>query len=223
MLYRLYHLARAIPGVGAMINALLRRSRNLFWKYRPAPPATSAHQHKFCSFVKSHIDDQAFVLVEVGVGDGRILRELAAIYPQGKFIGVDIRKAAVAAGKAYLEQHGISNVQLICDTCLDDALPWECDYMISQASLIYLNRHEIERFLQKRLPKVRKKVLLREVVSVTGATEVAHFFAHPLADIARRSSGLFEVSSVTLLDYEPWKRKNRWSGADIVMTRVRPV
>jgi cyclopropane fatty-acyl-phospholipid synthase-like methyltransferase len=225
MLYRLYQLARAIPGVGAVFNALLRRSRSFFWKYRPTPSKSEGgapfHQKLFSAFIESHIDDDAFVLVEVGSGNGSLLRELATRYPQGKFIGVDIRKAAVAAGNAYLAEHGIENVHLICASCLDDALPWECDYLVSQASLIYLDRQEIELFLRKRLYKTRKKALLREIISVTGKTEVTHFFAHPLQDIARHSDNAFDVS-VSLSDYEPLKRANHWSGADIVITRKQP-
>ena len=125
----------------------------------------------------------------------------------------------MAAGEAELQKQGIGNVRLVCASCLNDTLDWNCDYLVSRTALIYLNHREMEAFLQKRLPLVRRKMLLEEIVSLTGRTESSHFFAHPLGIMAQAvGEGRF-VPFQTLLDYPPWKRAGFWSGATIVVAR----
>ena len=76
------------------------------------------------------------------------------------------------------------------------------------------------RVLRKRLPQVRRALLLQEIMSLTGKTEVSHFFANPLMDLALDAGGGQFSASVRLLDYAPWKQDSRWSGADITVRRM---
>jgi hypothetical protein len=220
MLYRTYRAAKRIPGIGRLANSLLRVTRNFFWSRRPASsPAGASLPEDYIAFVKTGISGEGFTLVEVGAGDGRVLTQLAALYPAARFIGVDIQKAAVAEGNRYIAEQGIANVTLFCASCLEDASPWDCDYLISRTALIYLNRQEMDVFLAKRLPQVRRKLLLQEIVSLTGKTEVSHFFAHPLGEMAERAGKSAFTASTRLVAYGPWKRENQWSGADVTIKR----
>lgn len=220
MLHRLYRAIKQIPILGPPVNGVLRLGRRVFWSLRPAAKADSPLPEAYLAFLKAHLDAGPFVLVEVGAGDGRILRELARRYPTSRFVGVDIQKAAVAGGKRLLAKEGITNVDLVCSSCLEDAIDWNCDYIVSRTALIYLNRSEIEMFLDKRLPQVQRAVLLQEITSTTGKTEVSHFFANPLAELARHIGGEAFSVSTHILDYGPWRQTGRWSGAEIVIRRV---
>lgn len=218
MLYRLYRAVRQIPFADAAVNGLLRRQRNLFWSLRPASVGHSVSSD-YLAFVESRIDGSSFTLIEVGAGDGRILGELAKRYPQSRLIGVDIQKAAIAEGKRRLAEEGLTNVKLVCSSCLNEEIDWECDYLISRTALIYLNRQEIELFLRKRLPKLGRAMLLHEIISLTGKAEVSHFFANPLGELVKDAgNGEFTVST-RLLDYPPWKNKDLWSGAELTIRR----
>lgn len=221
MLYRLYRVARRIPGVAALVNAMLRVARNLFWSLRPARPTSAAAPlpEDYIAFVEAGITEENFTLIEVGAGDGRVLRRLAARYPASRFLGVDIQKAAVAEGNRINAEQGIGNVTLVCASCLDDTIAWDCDYLISRAALIYLNRQEMDLFLVRRIPQVRNKLLLQEIVSLTGKTEVSHFFAHPLGAMAETASGDV-VAETAPVPYAPWKGEG-WSGADVTVQRRR--
>jgi len=109
-------------------------------------------------------------------------------------------------------------VQLVCGSCLDDGISLNCDYLISRAALIYLNRDEIRTFLRKRLPQIGKGGILQEVVSTTGRTERSHFYAHPLAELIKEiAPGQFTLTQ-DVLDYGPWKSE-KWTGVNLILMR----
>jgi len=222
MFYQLYRAAKRIPGIGALADMVLRTTRNIFWSLRPAPSTSLVVlPEDYIAFVESHILDDVFTLVEVGAGDGRVLRQLAARFPAAHFIGVDIQRAAVAEGSRHIAEYGIDNVELVCASCLEDTLSWSCDYLISRTALIYLNRREIELFLRKRLPEVRQALLLQEVVSLNTDTHASHFFAHPLGTLAEAAGQGAFTASTRLVDYGPWRRGNCWSGAEVIIRRIK--
>lgn len=218
----IHGIYRSMKRISVLKNALdwmLRNSRNYFWSLRPAP-APAQLPEDFVDFIKSGLGEEPFTLVEVGCGDGRVLRHLAQQFPRSRFVGVDIQKAAVAHGTSLAASEGLSNVALHCATCLDDTVPWDCDYLISRTALIYLNSEETRTFLNARLPHVRRKLLLQEIISQTGKEERSHFFAQPLpALIAAEAPDQFTVTA-TLLDYAPWKQDPAWSGANLIATRT---
>jgi len=220
-LYRFYRLVKQLPGVGPLINMLLRLARSLFWKYRPVGVLQDEPPEEFLRFISDHLNDRSeFTLIEVGAGDGRTLRRLALQYPAARFIGIDIQRAAVLAGIARASALGIKNIDLKCVSCLDDTIEWACDFLISRTSLIYLSREQTEEFFRKRIPKIRQGMLFEEIISLTGQTQRSHFFAHPLPEIIERFSEGNFLANVTFLDYIPWKAESRWSGAKLSFTRI---
>ena len=219
--YAIYRAAKRVPGVALAVNAGLRTARNIFWSHRPMAQTPDGQlPESYISFVASEIQGGDFTLIEVGAGEGRVLRHLARLFPSAKFIGIDIQKAAVLSGNAKIAEQGVANVRLLCKSCLDEDVDWNCDYLISRTALIYLNRQEVETFLGRRLPQVRRKFLLQEIVSLSETTGVSHFFANPISALAQRISGGKFTSRMELLDYAPWKRDGHWSGANIVLKRM---
>lgn len=215
--HKVHQLVKRVPAVDHLANFVLRSARDVFWSRRPYRNAEPIPQD-YAQFVINNIGEDRFKMIEVGCGDGNVLRHIASLYPNASFIGIDLRKEAIAKGQADLATAGIKNIELYCASCLDDTIPWECDYLISRTSLIYLNVDQMCAFLTARLPNVRRKALLEEIISTTGAPELSHFYANPIPDLVRRASDQFDVTS-TLLDYPPWKKEGRWSGADLVIAR----
>lgn len=193
--YRVFRATRRLPVLKEATDFAIRAGRKLFWSLRPANTAQfDSVPADYLSAVTAQIagGPDAFTLIEVGCGDGRTLARFAAA--------------------------GMEGVKLICSSCLDDGVLWQCDYMISRTALIYLNREEMEIFLCKRLPQIAKRAIFQEIVSTTGKTEHSHFYAHPLAKMAEEAApGVFGVSE-EFFDYPPWKGA-KWSGANIVLTR----
>jgi trans-aconitate methyltransferase len=201
----------------------MRAGRKLFWSLRPASMANSTTVPvEFIALVTEWIPDVTvpFRLVEVGCGDGRVLRCLAKRYPQAQFRGIDLQRAAISLGTKSLATsgHDTPMVQLVCGSCLDDGISLGCDYLISRAALIYLNQDEIRTFLRKRLPQIGKGGILQEVVSTTGRTERSHFYAHPLAELIEEiAPGQFTLTQV-VLGYGPWKSE-KWTGVNLILIR----
>jgi hypothetical protein len=211
---------KRVPGLAIIVNTGLRVARGVFWSYRPAPDTADTRvPWEYISFLESEIAGDVFTFVEVGAGDGRVLRHLATRYPRARFIGLDIQKAAVAQGMEFLKGRGLTNVELIRASGIDEGVVLDCDYLASRAALIYLNRREISTFFRIWLPRIRRELLLQEIVSLTNRTESSYFFAHPLPLLAEEAGGDAYAAHVQLLDYAPWKQEGRWSGADIVIHR----
>lgn len=220
LIHKIFRATRRFPPLQWTVNYLLRLTRRIFWKMRPAYMATSSLIPKdYLELILENIDTPSFILVEAGCGDGRVLLRLAESYPQSHFIGVDLQKSAIALGRKELEARN-APVRLICGSYLDASEPLACDYLISRAALIYLDQEEIVRFFRIRLPDVKKALILQEIVSTTSHTECSHFFAHPLGTILKKLGGDSFVVTETSLDYPPWKGA-RWTGANVIARRVK--
>jgi hypothetical protein len=212
---------RRIPVIRDLANYGLRATRNLFWAYRPAPSGSGASlPEAFLSFVRASLAGMRpdFTLVETGCGDGRALRALAHDFPAAKFIGIDLQKAAVVAGNEQVSREGLHNVDLQVGSFLDP-IGLDCDVLISRTALIYLNEDEIRTFLRMRLPRIRGKLLLHEIISLTKQAGFSHFFAHPIPQLVETCGEGRFGAVVSVMDYEPWRKDGVWSGAEMVFTR----
>jgi len=71
-------------------------------------------------------------LLEVGCGDGVQLLSLAQAYPQARFVGVDLSRAAIARGEAIRARLGLQNLQLVAaDLTAWDPGPERYDYIVA--------------------------------------------------------------------------------------------
>lgn len=53
-------------------------------------------------------------VLELGCASGGNIIPLAAIYPDAKFVGIDLARTQVAAGRARIERLGLSNIEILC-------------------------------------------------------------------------------------------------------------
>lgn len=223
VLHKVFRATRRLPLLRNAADFVMRMGRNYFWSLRPAYMASSpVVPADFLTLIIEKIPatPPTFRLVEVGCGDGRVLRCLAGRYPQAQFRGIDLQKAAIEYGNKSLavQCHDTPKIQLVCGSCLDDGISLECDYLISRAALIYLNQDEIRIFLRKRLAQIGKGGILQEVVSTTGRTEYSHFYAHPLVELIEEiAPGQFTLTQ-DVLGYGPWKSE-KWTGVNLILVR----
>lgn len=219
---RIFRATRQMPPLRNFTNFLMRAGRNWFWALRPAyMRKTDDIPADYIKFVRREIEGESFTLVETGCGDGRVLLHLTGQYSGARFIGIDLQKSAIVFGNEKTAARAVlpSHLQLICGSYLDDQIPLDCDYLISRAALIYLDFEQMTAFLQKRLPQIRGKLLLQEIVSTTGKTERSHFFANPIAEMIEEAApGQFRITQ-EILDYGPWQGE-AWTGANITATRI---
>ena len=176
----------------------------MFWKFRKFENEGQIDSF-YLDFLQKNIDtnlpDQH--IIEVGCSDGYTLGQFANQLPTWKFTGIDLQTQAIETA---LEKYkNMPNMDFICKSILDDTIEWDCDYLLSRTTLIYLNYDEIKLFFQRTLPKIKSKLLLIEVISVSDKTENLHYFAHPIKSIFEQSDFMNEFTiDIELLDYEHW-------------------
>ena len=218
----IFRLMRRLPILRGLAEFAMLRGRNVIWYLRPVDKTHAGEiPTDFLELVETRLaGTHAPSVVEIGAGDGRVLRQLARNHPAGQFNGIDLQKAAVEFGNARAESEGLSGrVKIFQGSCLDSKNIPPCDYLISRTALVYLNSAEIRTFLRQVMPRVRRGFILQEVVSSTAQTEFSHFFAHPLASMIAESGGEEFVVTQQVLDYPPWKGP-AWTGANVVALRV---
>ena len=83
----------------------------------PSHVHPQAHPSRLAAIGRLHGIDAASPrdchLLEVGCGDGLQLLTLAMVYPQSRFVGVDLSQAAIARGEATRRRLGLENLQLV--------------------------------------------------------------------------------------------------------------
>jgi tRNA (guanine-N7-)-methyltransferase len=58
---------------------------------------------------------QSDVFLELGFGDGRALKKLAALHPENDYIGVEVHRPGVGRLMRELQQEGLNNVRVVCE------------------------------------------------------------------------------------------------------------
>jgi SAM-dependent methyltransferase len=214
---------RRYPSVRRAGYWLFRKIRTLFWRYRPQPYDPLSPPPNFIPSVVRHLDaEHPFTLLEVGCNSGATLLALSALFPQGAFTGVDLQRTAIEVGQAEVVRQGNARVQLLCRNLLELTTELDVDYLVSNATLIYLDERQIDTFLTKSARAIRRKLILREPSSVGQTVVKTHIFAHPYATVVSRLGldAQFDVE-ISPLPYAPW-RMDGYVGADIVLERKGP-
>jgi SAM-dependent methyltransferase len=71
-------------------------------------------------------------VLELGCGDGMSLLPLAELFPESTFVGVDRSAAAVAAGRAWADRIGVTNLTFVeADLASYDPGPEPFDYVVA--------------------------------------------------------------------------------------------
>jgi tRNA (guanine-N7-)-methyltransferase len=54
------------------------------------------------------------VFVELGFGDGRVLKMLAALHPENDYIGIEVHRPGIGRLMRELHEEGLNNVRVVC-------------------------------------------------------------------------------------------------------------
>ncbi len=217
----LYQFYKNLKGsfLGPLVMLPLRKCRVLFWKYRPSAYKIESISSDFLNFVQSEIQGKNFKLIEIGCNSGNTLFALKKAFPDSSFAGIDLNIEAIKQAKQYIELHQLPQMNIFQSHLIDPKVDYECDYLISRTVLIYLNEVELKKFLSLILKKIRKKILLQEIISKDHSTIKTSYFAHPLPQLIKAIPFSKDFNLTVLpLSYGPWSSRDH-QGANLVLSR----
>ena len=94
-------------------------------------------------------------VLELGCASGGNLIPLASLNPAGRFVGVDLSRTQVAAGRSRIAQAGLTNIEIHCQSLTDlDSTIGSFDYIICHGVFSWVPvvvRHAILRICRERL------------------------------------------------------------------------
>jgi ubiquinone/menaquinone biosynthesis C-methylase UbiE len=119
-------LAQYVPLLGSVEDAIVDRFKNgggVPYEQFPRFHAVMAEDQSILSSLESHIlplvpglaDRLARGLrwLDAGCGSGRVVNRLAALFPNSRFVGMDLSKVAVRAGREEASATGLKNVEFV--------------------------------------------------------------------------------------------------------------
>jgi Methyltransferase domain len=203
-----------LPAYTAMI--WMRRP---FWRFRQKPYPVALPPQSFVRFVSSQIRGQAFVCVEFGCNSGATLFQLARNFPTATFLGVDLQGSAIRAATDAAREAGLTNVSFLQSDILKALARLQGDYVISCATLIYLDPQEIRKYFKTLMDRRINHILIQDIGSTTGKLVRRHYFAHPYPEMFRELGvNDFYRVDVQPIEYQPWIGPG-FAGFQIVLSR----
>ncbi len=136
-------------------------AHRLFWKFRFSGSkfklndsivnSTINHAHRLVILVELKKFGEIGSVLELGSSWGANLLLIRNHYPGLKFVGVDISKEIVDLGNKYFRSRKIENINLIRRdmTSLNSFRDNEFDIIISDASLIYIDKKKIANYAKE--------------------------------------------------------------------------
>lgn len=166
-----------------IIQFLMIKLRVIFWKYRSGNFPLSKNELFFFEYLKKKLKNNKFKLLELGCSEGNLLNLLKNKFPLSEITGYDInieciKKASIEKKNINFEIKNFTEIEIFKDF----------DYIISKASLIYLNEKEIDEILYKIIKSKFKKCFLMELATNSNNAVKVHFFAHNYNLILKRLS-----------------------------------
>lgn len=219
-IHRLHEIVRSTPVLRPVSYSIFRVVRRLFWRLRPIASGEQAAPPEFLEFVIANIDEVSFSLTELGCSSGALLRALHKRFPRAMLAGVDLQRAAIEKGTASLLTDGIANIRLEQGDVLAVLPEISSDYLLSCATLIYLNEREIREFFKSLCATAIRKVLIQDIESTNGTTLKSHYFAHPYR-VLFEELGLAKLYSIDVrpFDFAAWEGDGH-RAVQIVLTRL---
>lgn len=149
---------------GSKTDELYWRFRHIFdkkWAESYISKESINHPHrkflieKICSYYPFE------TILEIGCASGPNLYLLVRKFPNVKFYGIDISKAAIKKGKNFFRKQKIKNIYLEVSKAdnLSDFKSKSIDIIFTDATLIYLGKDKIKTVL-KEIIRVAKKVII---------------------------------------------------------------
>ena len=135
--------------------------------------------------------------VEVGVGKGDFLTELAARHPAVNYVGLEVQQGVLYFAARKAAERELKNIRLL----VFDAVHLEELFAPSEVDRIYLNfsdpwpkkRHAKRRLTSERF-LARYRAVLKEGGEVHFKTDNAEFFAYSLTTLEREGWSIFRVT-----------------------------
>ena len=88
-------------------------------------------------------------VLDVGCGSGGNLLPMAALWPDGEYVGIDLASTAIDKAKARAERLGLKNVRLECIDLMDLPADFgEFDYIIAHGFISWVPPHVRERLFE---------------------------------------------------------------------------
>lgn len=102
--------------------------------------------------------------IEIGTGKGKFIHEMAEIFPNINFIGIEVVESVIIRAVQRIKQNPLPNVILLCV----DAMLLNDVFEVNEVSRIYLNfsdpwpknRHEKRRLTYKSFLEIYQKILI---------------------------------------------------------------
>ena len=92
-------------------------------------------------------------VLEIGFGNGHSLAEMATAHPEKDYLGIEVHRPGVGALLLLIEEHGLSNVRLICDDAVEVIKHRIADNSLDRVQLFFPDpwhkkRHHKRRIIQ---------------------------------------------------------------------------
>ena len=126
-----------------IINFLFINFRFFIWKHRKKIHGTNKNEI-FCTISKKKIKIKKFSLLEIGCGEGNLLKYLSNYFPSSKLVGYDLNDYGIKDAR----KNKIRNVKFYTKDINKVKKISGFDFIVSKASLIYLDETEIEKFIK---------------------------------------------------------------------------
>ena len=113
---------------------------------------------------KQYFNNNNPIHIEIGTGKGKFIHEMAEIFPNINFIGIEVVESVIIRAVQRIKQNPLPNVILLCV----DAMLLNDVFEVNEVSRIYLNfsdpwpknRHEKRRLTYKSFLEIYQKILI---------------------------------------------------------------
>lgn len=167
------------------IHFFILKCPKLFWKYRPNINNENKLNNYFYEILLKHIGKNYFFkLLEYGCSNGILIGKLRKKYKNAMFYGVDISIKNINIAKKKFSNYK-DRIKFSRSDILDTKTK-KIDYIVSQATLIYLDNSEIIKFFNNLFNSKFKKAIFLELGSNTKKMIKTHFYSHPYENILKK-------------------------------------
>lgn len=120
--------------------------------------------HQLDYLIMEKLSNTAETVLDMGCGDGRLLRKIAEKYPKLKLTGCDLSQEDLAIAKQKSEIDKVNITFEYCD--ITGAMPFtdkSFDVVIATATIMMLNPHQALNAMNNMKRLARKKILMAEL------------------------------------------------------------
>ena len=173
-----------------IINFLFINFRFFIWKHRKKIHGINENELFFAKYLKKKIRIKKFSLLEIGCGEGNLIKYLGNYFPLSKLVGYDLNDYGVNEAR----KNKIKNTKFYTKDINKVKLIKGFDFIVSKASLIYLDETEIEIFLKTLLSSDFKKCFFLELGTNNKICKKTSFFAHNYSNLLKEISRYYKIT-----------------------------